>query len=71
MFLLIVNVAFYFVITNLFIHVVPRLHKVIVDIKSVHYFLIHLNENCKGAFCDLVFHIIVGLVILINNNIPA
>ena len=39
-FLLIFNVAFHLVITNLFIEIVPRLHKVIVDIKSDHYFLI-------------------------------
>ena len=50
--------AFHLVITNLFIHVVPRLHKVIVNIKSAHYFLIQLNENCEGAF-----FIIVGLVL--------
>ena len=51
------------VITNLFIRVVPRLRKVIVNIKSAHYLLIQLNENCKGAFCNLVFHIIVGLIL--------
>ena len=62
-FLLIFNVAFHLVITNLFIHVVPRLHKVIVNIKSAHYFLIQLNENCKGTFCNIVFHIIVGLIL--------
>ena len=56
-------VAFHLVITNLFIHVVPRLHKVTVNIKSTHYFLIQLNENCKGPFCNLVFHIIVGLIL--------
>ena len=55
--------AFYLVITNLFIHVVPRLHEVIVNIKSAHYFLIQLNENCKGFFCNLVFYIIVGLIL--------
>ena len=55
--------VFHLVITNLFIHVVPRLHKVIVKIKSAHYFLIQLNENCKEAFCNLVFHIIVGLIL--------
>ena len=71
MFLLIFNVVFHLVITNLFIHVVPRLHKVIVNIKITHYFLIQLNENCKGAFCNLVFHITVGLIIPLNNNIPA
>ena len=49
MFLVYFNVAFH-VITNLFIHVVPRLHKVIVNIKSAQYFLIQLNENCKGFF---------------------
>ena len=37
---LFVNVAFYFVITILFIHVVPRLHKAIVNIKIAYYFLI-------------------------------
>ena len=63
MLLLIFNVAFHLVITNLFIHVVPRLHKVTVNIKSSHYFLIQLNGNCKGAFCNLVFHIIVGLIL--------
>ena len=51
------------VLTNLFIHVVPRLRKVIGNIKIAHYFLIQLNENCKGAFCNLVFHIIVGLIL--------
>ena len=71
MFLLIFSVAFHHVVTNLFIHVVPRLHKVMVNIKIAHCFLIQLNKNCKGAFCNLVFHIIVGLIILINNNIPA
>ena len=55
--------AFHLAITNLFIHVVLRLHKVKVNIKSAHYFLIQLNENCKGAFCNLVFHIIVGLIL--------
>ena len=55
--------AFHLVITNLFIRVVPRLHEVIVNIKSAHYFLIQLNENCKGAFCNLNFRIIVGLIL--------
>ena len=64
-FLLIFNVAFHLAMTNLFIHVVPRLHKVIVNIKIAHYFLIQLNKNCKGAFCNLVFHIIVGLILLL------
>ena len=36
--------AFHLVISNMFIHVVPRLHKVIVD-KIAHYFLIQLNEK--------------------------
>ena len=62
MFLLIFIVAFHLVITNLFIHVVPRLHKDIVNIKIAYYFLIQLNENCKRAFCNLLFHIIVGLI---------
>ena len=62
-FLLIYNVAFHLLITNLFIHVVPISHKVIVNIKSAYYFLIQLNENCEGAFCNLVFHIIVGLIL--------
>ena len=56
---------FHLVITNLFIHVVSRLHRVIVNIKSAHYFLIQLNENCKGTFCNLVFDIIVGLFIIL------
>ena len=60
---LIFNEAFYLVITNLFIHVVPRLHKVIVNIKIAHYFLIQITENCKEAFCNLVFHIIVSLIL--------
>ena len=63
MYKLILNVAFHLVITNLFIHVVPRLHKVIVNIKIAHYFLIQVKENCKGAFCYLVFHIIVVLIL--------
>ena len=63
--------AFHLVITNLFIYVVPRLDQVIVNIKNAHYFLIQSNENCKGALYNLVFHIIVGLIIQINNNIPA
>ncbi len=70
MFLLSFNVACYLVITNLFIRVVSRLHKVLVNIKIAHYFFIQLNENCEGDICNLVFHIIVGLIILINNNIP-
>ena len=65
MFLLIFNVTFHLVITNLFIHVVPRLHEVMLNIKIAHYFLIQLDENCEEAFCNLIFHIIVGLVILI------
>ena len=64
-FLLIFNVAFHLVVTNLFIHVVPRLHKVIVNIKSDHNFLIQSNENSKGAFCNLVFHNIVGLILFL------
>ena len=63
MYKLIFNVAFHLVITNLFIHVLPRLHKVIVNNKIAHYFLIQLNENCKGFFCNVVFHIIVGLIL--------
>ena len=63
MYKLIFNVAFHLVMTNLFIHVLPRLHKVIVSNKITHYFLIQLNENCKGLFCNLVFHIIVGLIL--------
>ena len=55
--------AFHFVVTTLFIHFVPKLHKVIVVIKNAHYFLIQLNENCKEAFCNIVFHIIVGLIL--------
>ena len=62
-FLLIFNVAFHLGITNLFIHVVFRLHKVVVNMKSAHYFLIQLNENCNGAFCNLVFHIISDLIL--------
>ena len=56
-------VAFHLVITNLFIRVVPRLHEVIVNIKSALYFLIQLNENPKGAFCNLLFHIFVDLIL--------
>ena len=46
MFLLIFNATFHLVISNLFIHIVPRLHKVIVNIKIALFFLIQLNENC-------------------------
>ena len=62
-FLLIFNVAFHLLITNLFIYVVPRLHKVIVNNKIAHYFLIQLKENRKGACSNLVFHIIVGMIL--------
>ena len=61
--LLIFNEAFNLVITNMLIHVVFRLHKVIVNIKSAQYFFIQLNENCEGVFCNLVFHIIIGLIL--------
>ena len=54
--------AFHLVITNLFVHVVPKLHKVKVNIKSAQCLLIQLNENCKEAFCNLVFYI-VGLIL--------
>ena len=50
MYKLIFNVAFHLVVTDLFVYVVPRLHKVIVNIKIAHYFLIQLKENCKGGF---------------------
>ena len=63
MFLLNFYVAVHLVITNLFINVVPRLHKVVVNIKIAQHFLIQLNENGKGAFCNLVVHIIVGLIL--------
>ena len=63
--------AFHLVITNLFIHVVPRLRKVIVNIKIAHYFFNQLNKNRKGFFCSLVFHIIVDLILFNNNNISA
>ena len=56
------DVAFHLVITNLFFRDVPRLHKVIINIKSAHHLLIQLNEYCKGAFCNLDFQIMVGLI---------
>ena len=63
--------AFHLVITNLFIRVLPRLHKVKVNIKSAHYLLIQLNESCKGAFCNHInrFDIILTTIVFqLKNN---